>query len=393
MKTIIKINLFIILLLCCSNAYSQVTFQANVTNQQVSGDTIKFDIYLFTTGVSDLYLGNSDFIFTYNSANFSSPLFEYIDGSTSFINSNGKPTAAYDFNIAAGFAPGGNLAVNINQPIFGNQTQFNNSIAKINTAPGTYKLGTFRLTGINNPAGTFGLQWKLLPPGVSTNVQTINTSTPWLSTAATGTYPAPFNTPLPVELSMFTASVEKRNVILNWATVTEENNSGFDVERVIISNSQQNQWTKIGYITGAGNSNEMKSYRYIDNGLTTGKYSYRLKQIDYNGNFKYFNLQSEIEIGVPKQYFLSQNYPNPFNPATKIDYDLPQDSRVSLRIYDISGKEVMNIINNEFQASGYYTMTLNASNLASGVYFYRFIAAGNVSSSNIVLTKKMLLIK
>ncbi|MFN3560323.1 MAG: T9SS type A sorting domain-containing protein [Chloroherpetonaceae bacterium] len=72
----------------------------------------------------------------------------------------------------------------------------------------------------------------------------------------------------------------------------------------------------------------------------------------------------------PKGYALEQNYPNPFNPTTVISYQLPTASNVSLKVYDVLGKEVMTLVSGR-QAAGSYTYTLNASNLASGVYFYK----------------------
>ncbi|HQY52337.1 MAG TPA: T9SS type A sorting domain-containing protein, partial [Ignavibacteria bacterium] len=90
-------------------------------------------------------------------------------------------------------------------------------------------------------------------------------------------------------------------------------------------------------------------------------------------------------------YKLSQNYPNPFNPSTKIDYDLPYDGKVSILLYDISGREVANLVN-EVKTAGYYTATFNGANLSSGMYFYRINATGT-GNNNFVSTKKMVLIK
>lgn len=197
--------------------------------------------------------------------------------------------------------------------------------------------------------------------------------------------------PLPVELSSFTADVNLRNVQLNWTTSAEVNNSGFEIQRCELQNTTGvnpgGEWKKINFIQGSGTTSESKNYSFTDNNLTTGKYNYRLKQIDYNGNYNYFNLSSEVIVGIPGKYNLSQNYPNPFNPATKIDYDLPKDSKVSLKIYDITGKEVANLLNNEIQIAGYYTVTFTANNLSSGIYFYRLSTEGFAQTKKLVLLK------
>lgn len=90
---------------------------------------------------------------------------------------------------------------------------------------------------------------------------------------------------------------------------------------------------------------------------------------------------------IPDKFDLKQNYPNPFNPVTKIDYDLPFDSKVSLKIYDLLGKEVLSLVNNDLQKAGYYSVQFNGLNLSSGIYFYRLVA------NNFTQTKKMLLVK
>ncbi|HMS34680.1 MAG TPA: T9SS type A sorting domain-containing protein [Ignavibacteria bacterium] len=187
---------------------------------------------------------------------------------------------------------------------------------------------------------------------------------------------------LPVELASFNSSVTGRDVTLNWTTATELNNAGFDIER----KSTEGSWSKIGNVAGNGTVNTPQNYSFNDRGLSTGKYNYRLKQIDFNGNFEYFNLTNEIGIGIPVKYDLSQNYPNPFNPSTSINYDLPVDGKVSLKIFDMTGKEVASLVN-EVQTAGYYSINYNASSLSSGVYFY------TISAGNFVQTKKMMLVK
>ena len=92
---------------------------------------------------------------------------------------------------------------------------------------------------------------------------------------------------------------------------------------------------------------------------------------------------------IPKEFSLSQNYPNPFNPSTKIEFAIPVNGNVSLRIYDITGREIKNLVN-EFRAAGYYSVQFNASDFASGMYFYRMTVQGEKAFD---VTRKMILIK
>ena len=94
----------------------------------------------------------------------------------------------------------------------------------------------------------------------------------------------------------------------------------------------------------------------------------------------------ETEPVIPTKYSLDQNFPNPFNPSTNIRYSIVKAARVSLKVYDILGREVKTLVN-EVQAPGKYSVTFNAQNLASGVYFYR------INTENYTATKKLLLLK
>jgi photosystem II stability/assembly factor-like uncharacterized protein len=90
---------------------------------------------------------------------------------------------------------------------------------------------------------------------------------------------------------------------------------------------------------------------------------------------------------IPSLFNLYQNYPNPFNPVTKIKYDLPRNTNVTIKVYDLLGREVTTLINNEFRNAGRYEVSWNASNYASGVYIYR------IKAGDFVSVKKMVLIK
>jgi hypothetical protein len=187
---------------------------------------------------------------------------------------------------------------------------------------------------------------------------------------------------IPVELASFTSIVKDNDVTLNWRTVTETNNSGFAIER---KSGQNSGFIQVGNVPGRGTTTEPVNYSYTDKGLNSGTYTYRLKQIDLDGTFKYVGT-IEVEVVPPKVFALEQNYPNPFNPATTIKYSVPVKGFVTLSIFNVLGQKVTDLINKEVEA-GSYQLNFDASNLSSGVYFYK-LEAGKFTS-----IKKMMLIK
>ncbi|QQS35604.1 MAG: T9SS type A sorting domain-containing protein [Ignavibacteriales bacterium] len=209
---------------------------------------------------------------------------------------------------------------------------------------------------------------------------------------------------LPVELSSFTATINNNFVVLNWTTKTETNNFGFEVERTSnVKGQMSNELQSIGFVNGSGNSNSPVSYVYEDKSVSSGKYSYRLKQIDNDGQYSYSNIV-EVDVSVPNKFSLEQNYPNPFNPTTKIKFTIPQATYplsgggrgglVTLKVYDVLGNEVASLVN-EYKTAASYEIEFDASNLSSGVYYYQ-LKAGDPSSNSgqsFIQTKKMILIK
>jgi len=190
---------------------------------------------------------------------------------------------------------------------------------------------------------------------------------------------------LPVELVAFSATTNRADAILHWSTATEIDNHGFEVER-----RQTATWQDVAFVAGTGTSNSPKSYSYTDNNLAAGSYTYRLKQIDNNGAFLYYG-SAAVEIKTaPETFALSQNYPNPFNPSTMISYQLPVNSQVSLKVYDVLGNEIASLVNGR-QEAGSYAVSFNTNegtrNLSSGVYFYRLETGSFVSIKKLILMK------
>ena len=299
------------------------------------------------------------------------------------------------------------------QPVFAYVRGFNNGIpSEIIAVTDTFyapdndaRWITLNISGgeATLPADTFVVTMNevdsTLTLGLTTNIFTLNTcwvnwpTSPfggWANNEDFGASfakpymirPLIYQTSIPVELVSFNASLSSPIVSLNWNTATELNNSGFSIQR-----KASTEWQDIAFIEGNGTTTEKNSYSYIDDISSVennGKLYYRLKQIDFDGSYSF---SSEVLVMLsPAEYKLSQNYPNPFNPVTRINFQLPYDSYVTLKIYDVVGNEVATLIN-ENKVAGNYNFDFNASSLASGVYFYK------LKANDFVQNKKMILIK
>lgn len=192
--------------------------------------------------------------------------------------------------------------------------------------------------------------------------------------------------PVPVELSSFDAQPSGNTVSLRWTTASEKNNAGFEVERVK-DELENTLWEKIGFVKGAGTTTAQQGYTFTDTAPPSAALRYRLKQQDFDGTFAY-SPEATVTFNSPQRFSLSQNYPNPFNPETVIGYELPTAAQVSLKIFDVLGREVATLVSLR-QPAGRYAARVSADRyrLSGGVYFYR-LQTGNFSA-----TKKMLFIK
>jgi hypothetical protein len=186
---------------------------------------------------------------------------------------------------------------------------------------------------------------------------------------------------VPVELMSFDAIARDGEVLLEWKTATETNALGFYVERGDVRSD---------LISAAGNSDVENVYTYVDRNLENGvTYSYNLITVDLDGKEAVANnepVSATPTAHVPTVFALHQNYPNPFNPVTEIKYDVPKSVHVTLKVYNVLGAEVATLVNAD-QKANFYTVSWDARDLASGVYFCT-LTAGDFKA-----VKKMVLLK
>ncbi|HXG00714.1 MAG TPA: T9SS type A sorting domain-containing protein, partial [Bacteroidota bacterium] len=205
------------------------------------------------------------------------------------------------------------------------------------------------------------------------------------------------NGTLPVQLASFTARhvPGTLQVLLEWMTLSEINNYGFYVER---RKHTEQRFREIpnSFVPGHGTTVQPQYYAFLDSTITdAGTYYYRLRQVDLDGTTHYL---PEITIDVvtsvanearPLFFRLEQNSPNPFNPATRIRFSIPDGTirqAVSLRVFDVLGREVALLVNEDLQP-GTYSAMWDAGSMPSGVYFYRLTMGSNTA------VKRMLLVK
>ncbi|MBK6504264.1 MAG: T9SS type A sorting domain-containing protein [Ignavibacteria bacterium] len=197
---------------------------------------------------------------------------------------------------------------------------------------------------------------------------------------------AQINEVLPVELLSFTSNVNVNDVSLRWIVGSETDNAGFEIERKSVTGTILTDWITLGFVRGIVNSNIQTEYTYADKNLASGKYNYRLKQIDVNGNFRYYDMSNTVVVGIPEKFRLGQNYPNPFNPITRIEFDLPMDVNVELKLYDTYGREVKTLVS-EIKKAGYYSIELDCTDLSSGAYFYQLRAGDHINAKMLMVIR------
>lgn len=198
---------------------------------------------------------------------------------------------------------------------------------------------------------------------------------------------------LPVQLSSFrAASAMNGGVGLEWETLSESNNYGFEVERSLQATTG---FTLLAgsFVSGRGTTVLPQRYSFVDSTVSRGTWYYRLRQTDLDGTVQHSDVVSAtvgltgVEESVPEVFTLDQNYPNPFNPSTTIRFATPTSGNVELKVYSILGMEVATLFDGMAEAGRFYSATFKAEGLASGIYYYA------LSASDRKEVKRMMLLR
>ena len=184
--------------------------------------------------------------------------------------------------------------------------------------------------------------------------------------------------PLPVTLMNLSASAHDKNITLKWSTASETDNRGFEIYR----STDGINWNYIGFVNGAGNSQSVLNYSFVDGNLTPRRYYYRLKQVDLNAQYKFSNIVA-VTLRSKDAYLLEQNHPNPFHSSTSIEFSIPVTQQVKITITDMQGRVIKTLLN-ETKKAGTYSIELNKNELSAGIFFY------TMQTGYFTSTKKMI---
>jgi hypothetical protein len=382
-----KIFYFIIVILFPVYLSAQVEVELTIENQTVVGTDFFFDIFLKKTATStgDLFLGNADFVLTFNRANFSSPtltLDGVSPGGCTFVPTDKaglNPSFTQDayFNATATTLNMNELIINVNGPTPANQSVFDTRVAKIDAQSSTHRLGRFKLSGISNAAGTAGLAWKTTGGGVVTQVFTLANTPDFMGSAATLVATNPTNVTLPVELIQFTAASSEKAIQLEWESASEQAFLGYEVERSIDGKN----FAKIAWLVGKGNEAKGAAYQYKDEAVKQNIiYYYRLKMLDLDGTFEYSPMRV---ASINDKSSVVRIYPNPVVNEMVVEWESKEATNTMLNLYNATGQKVMS--KSLLPQDGFQKMVLDRSNLPSGVYFLHIQSNSSSYTQSVIL--------
>lgn len=190
----------------------------------------------------------------------------------------------------------------------------------------------------------------------------------------------------PVELSSFSYRLIDDQVNLEWQTISEINNYGFEIQK----SRDRVDFARIGFVPGQGTTQQSQLYGFLDRASNSGISYYRLKQIDDNGAFNFSNT-IEVNIRTTPVFWLSQNYPNPFNQETTLCYEIDAPGKVTLSIYNMNGQIVQRLVAHDRDA-GAYQIDWNGTDqqgnpLASGIYISQLASGKKQATMKMLLTR------
>jgi hypothetical protein len=188
---------------------------------------------------------------------------------------------------------------------------------------------------------------------------------------------------LPVEMASFDATQNGDEVQLSWKTASEKNNAGFEVQRSVDGSAFQ----QVGFVEGSGTTSSAQRYSFTDGDVPfeASDVDYRLKQVDTDGSAEYSDVRT-VTLQAPKTVEIVSTAPNPAGERARVLYQLPEQGKVELNVFNALGQRVAQVVNG-VQTEGRKAQVIDTSDLSSGVYFVRLRAQGQTLTQRITVVK------
>jgi glucose/arabinose dehydrogenase len=190
------------------------------------------------------------------------------------------------------------------------------------------------------------------------------------------------DTPLPVELTSFEAKVDGGAALITWTTASEQTNAGFEVN----GQYEDGDWEVLGFVEGAGTTNEPQSYSYRVEGLAPGTHRFRIRQFDFDGSFQY-HPAVEVTVAPETAFEVSEAYPNPFNPQTRFTITLRESQRIRIVVFDLLGRQMGVVFDGQLSAGTVHSFTIDAEDWPSGLYIYEVAGDHFHTAHSVTLVK------
>jgi len=373
----IKYIILSAVLLLAFQAKAQVKTVLSVENEAVVDGDYQFSIFVRTADDNTdgpLYMADADFVLAYDHTLFTNPTFEKVGNTTALINSQGEETTVnllIDLNLSTAMATATNTAVpekhvivNLSGVGPGSMSNFISSVPAIDDTSCEYRIGTFRITGLNNPAVTSaGLNW-VLDGSIPTDVFSYESVDPFVgyrTDISIGSENCASS--LPIELLSFNGRNEGNYNQLYWKTSTEQNSDYFEVQK----STDGASFNRIGQVDAAGTSLQARSYDFQDNQPYMGFSYYRLKMVDRDGSFTYSNI---VAIAIKLDDSIAV-FPVPAQESINIVYDSNNTGTVTVNVIDAIGQLL--VTRTEGVAQGFNNFKLDISQLPVGAYFVNVV--------------------
>ncbi|MEO1479770.1 MAG: T9SS type A sorting domain-containing protein [Bacteroidota bacterium] len=188
---------------------------------------------------------------------------------------------------------------------------------------------------------------------------------------------------IPVELTSFNAVMDGESVVLDWQTASETINAGFEVQ---MRDGNSGEFQTLDFVEGAGTTTEAQTYSFRVADLRAGTYTFRLKQVDFDGAFEY-SPEVEASVAVLQTHDLSEVYPNPFARRATLDLAVREAQDVRVEVFNLMGQRVATLLDGAMEANVSTEVALDASDLPGGLYLVRVTGETFQTTRKVTVTK------